>query len=82
MKSYFFSYFFYFAAENSVCEDYITEKLWSLGFNHTIVPIVLQRSIVENILPPNSFIALDDFSHITELVAYLNYLMENEEKYL
>ena len=68
--------------ENSICEDYVTEKLWNQGYSHTVVPIVLKRSIVEPYAPPNSFIAFDDYKTIEEMAKHLNYLMENKEEYL
>lgn len=78
----FSSYFFYFAAENSICEDYITEKLWQNAFEHIVVPIVLRRRVVERLAPPHSFIAVDDFANVRQLANHLKYLMENREAYL
>lgn len=74
-------YYFYLALENSVCRDYITEKLWKHGYQHDIVPIVLKRSIVERYVPPHSFIAIDDFQNVRELANYLIYLMHNASAY-
>ncbi|EFO14276.2 hypothetical protein LOAG_14246 [Loa loa] len=77
MNSQSFIYYFYLAFENSICKDYITEKLWKHGYGHDIIPIVLKRSIVEPYVPPNSFIAIDDFTTIHDLANYLKYLMHN-----
>ena len=77
-----FSYHFYIAFENSVCKDYITEKLWSQGYQRTIIPIVLKRDDVEPFVPPNSFIAADDFEDVKSLAAYLHYLIHNETAYM
>uniref|UniRef100_A0A0K0D126 Fucosyltransferase n=1 Tax=Angiostrongylus cantonensis TaxID=6313 RepID=A0A0K0D126_ANGCA len=79
-------YHFYLAFENSLCKDYITEKLWNQGYQRTIVPIVLkidlyQRSIVERFVPPHSFIAADDFESPKEMAKYLHYLMNNKTAY-
>lgn len=46
------------------------------------MPIVLKRKIVENVLPKNSFIAVDDFSNAKNLANYLTRLANNDEKYL
>ncbi|KHJ90434.1 hypothetical protein OESDEN_09724 [Oesophagostomum dentatum] len=47
------------------------------------VPIVLRRKIYTNIgAPPNSFIAIDDFSSIAEMVKFINNVAANKEKYL
>ncbi|CAJ0606884.1 unnamed protein product [Cylicocyclus nassatus] len=75
-------YHFYLAFENSICKDYVTEKLWKHGYQHEIVPIVLKRSLLDSIVPPNSFIAVDDFDTVTELAAYLSYLMKNKTAYI
>ncbi|VDM93178.1 unnamed protein product, partial [Onchocerca ochengi] len=74
-------YYFYLAFENSICDDYITEKLWKHGYGHDIIPIVLKRSIVERYVPPYSFIAVDDFTTIRDLADYLKYLMHNISAY-
>ncbi|EYB89772.1 hypothetical protein Y032_0228g2893 [Ancylostoma ceylanicum] len=74
-------YHFYIAFENSVCKDYITEKLWNQGYRRDIVPIVMKRAIVEQLVPPKSFIAADDFNTTKELATYLHYLMRNKSAY-
>ncbi|KAK5969092.1 Fucosyl transferase [Trichostrongylus colubriformis] len=74
-------YHFYIAFENSICEDYITEKLWNQGYQRDVVPLVLKRSIVEPFVPPNSFIAVDDFHSTEEMASYLHYLMKNKTAY-
>ncbi|GMR63141.1 hypothetical protein PMAYCL1PPCAC_33336 [Pristionchus mayeri] len=74
-------YHFYLAFENSVCTDYITEKVWNQGYGRDIVPIVLKRSIVANRLPPNSYLAVDDFETLQELAERMSYLMKNKSAY-
>lgn len=69
------------ALENSICQDYITEKLWNQGYSHTVVPIVLKRSLVEPYVPPKSFIAFDDFETVQDLADHLKYLMSNKTAY-
>lgn len=46
-----------------------------------IVPIVLKRSILKNIAPANSFIAIHDFKSIYDLTQYLIYLSHNHTAY-
>ncbi|KAM3717973.1 Alpha-(1,3)-fucosyltransferase [Dirofilaria immitis] len=72
---------FYLAFENSICRDYITEKLFKC-LARLIVPVVLKRSIYEGILPSGSFIAADDFASPRELADYLQYLLNNNTAYL
>ncbi|CAI2341241.1 unnamed protein product [Caenorhabditis sp. 36 PRJEB53466] len=75
-------YHFYVTFENSICQDYVTEKLWKSGYQNTIVPLVMKRSLVEPFVPPNSFIAIDDFKTVKEMGDYLNYLMNNKTAYM
>uniref|UniRef100_A0A914CUZ2 Fucosyltransferase n=1 Tax=Acrobeloides nanus TaxID=290746 RepID=A0A914CUZ2_9BILA len=73
-------HFFILAFENSVCNDYITEKFWRL--KKLIVPIVLNRNIIRDPELQNYFIAASDFSHPSKLAEYLNYLMKNRIEYM
>ncbi|KAL3070437.1 hypothetical protein niasHT_032227 [Heterodera trifolii] len=76
------SHFFYFAFENSVCPQYVTEKFWK-PFRALTVPIVLRRSVLEGLdVPPNAFIAADDFDTVEELADYLTKLRNDTERYL
>lgn len=76
-------YWFYLAFENSECDQYISEKPWhalSLGS----VPIVLgglSPAEYSEVLPPRSFIHVDDFESTEELAEYLKYLMRNPHAY-
>ncbi|VDM77231.1 unnamed protein product [Strongylus vulgaris] len=76
-----FRYHFYIAFENSICKDYVTEKLWNQGYGRDIIPIVLSRAVVEKVVPPRSFIAADDFNDTKGLADYLHYLMKNKTAY-
>ncbi|KAF8375111.1 hypothetical protein PRIPAC_81540 [Pristionchus pacificus] len=64
------SYYFYFAFENTVCRDYVTEKFFHRLLSN-IVPVVLRRQILNGIAPSDSFIAADDFESPEELAAHL-----------
>lgn len=71
---------FYLAFENSICNDYITEKFWRV--KKLIVPIVLKRSLYEPFVPDDSYIAADDFLSLEKLADYLKYLSINRSAYL
>ncbi|EGT37087.1 hypothetical protein CAEBREN_28172 [Caenorhabditis brenneri] len=75
-------YHFYVTFENSICQDYVTEKLWKSGYQNTIIPLVLKRELVAPFVPPYSFIAVDDFKSVKEMGDYLNYLMNNKTAYM
>lgn len=74
-------YWFYLAFENSICKDYVTEKFYESAAQY-VVPIVLKRSLLENLAPSHSFIAVDDFNGTQQLADYLKYLMKNSDAYL
>lgn len=56
-------YLFYFAFENSLCNDYVTEKLYNILY-YPIVPVVLGAANYSTLLPPNSFIDARRFSPV------------------
>ncbi|VDM97398.1 unnamed protein product [Thelazia callipaeda] len=73
--------FFYIAIENAVCKDYITEKYFS-RYQLPSVPIVMRRKIYENLVPPHSYISMDDFESAKFMADYLLSLMSNKTAYL
>ena len=73
-------YKFYLAFENSVCRDYITEKAW-YPLTLDVVPIVLGGGNYSKMLPPNSFIDINNFSSPRQLADYLHMLDQNDSLY-
>ena len=74
-------YKFYLAFENSICDDYITEKSFrTLGYN--LVPVVMGGGNYTRDLPPHSFIDTKEFSSPRHLAQYLHYLSRTPTKYL
>lgn len=76
-------YKFYFALENSLCTEYITEKFWRNALLYGSVPIVFgaAREDYERLAPPNSFIHLSDFDSPEKLRDYLLKLDGNDTLY-
>ena len=77
-------YKFYMAFENAFhCKDYITEKLFVNSLNMGTVPVVYgaTKSDYEAVVPPGSFIFVEDFKTPKVLGDYLNYLDKNESAY-
>ena len=76
---------FYLAFENSLCEDYITEKFWKiLEGRHLVIPIVmggLRMEEYENIAPPNSYIHVRNFTSPKHLAEHLRYVVSNEKAF-
>ncbi|KAL3081741.1 hypothetical protein niasHS_011826 [Heterodera schachtii] len=76
------SHFFYFAFENAVCPNYVTEKFWR-ALRNLIVPIVLSRKVMEEVgIPNGTFIAVDDFNSVKALAEYLKQLQRDKDKYM
>ena len=67
---------FYLAFENSLCTDYVTEKLWrTLGL--PLVPVVMGGVDYSRIAPPRSVIDVNDFPTVKDLADYLIFLDHN-----
>jgi alpha-1,3-fucosyltransferase len=73
-------YKFYFAFENSICTDYITEKFFYI-IRHNIIPVVLGGGNYEYYVPKSGFINVFDFSSAQSLATYLLYLDSNRTAY-
>ncbi|CAF0854568.1 unnamed protein product [Adineta ricciae] len=78
-----FRYKFYLAFENAHCQDYITEKAFFNALAHGSIPIVLGpgKKNYQQILPPNSFIHIDDFQNVTELTDELILISKNLQRF-
>ncbi|KAK3610623.1 hypothetical protein CHS0354_009086 [Potamilus streckersoni] len=74
-------YKFYLSFENTLCEDYATEKAYK-PLGKSTVPVVRGSSNYSSLLPPKSFINTDDFKSIKALGKYLNAVGNNETLYV
>jgi alpha-1,3-fucosyltransferase len=70
------NYKFYLSFENSVCDDYVTEKLFKV-FGMTVIPIVLGGANYSSVAPHKSYIDVNDFGSVEKLAEYLKYLDSN-----
>ncbi|CAF0757326.1 unnamed protein product [Adineta ricciae] len=75
------NYYFYLSFENSLCQDYTTEKFFGI-LRHPIVPVVRGFSNYSTFIPPSGFIDVNDFPDVISLARYLNETRDNREKYL
>ena len=74
-------YKFYLAFENSLCGEYMTEKLWR-SFDLGLVPVVYGGlEAYKSVLPPNSYIDVADFDTPQLLADYLLMLDTNTTLY-
>ena len=74
------NYKFYLAFENSLCEDYITEKFWRC-FELDIIPVVYGLGAYDLYAPNHSFIDVRDFASPKHLADYLLLLDKNNTLY-
>ena len=75
------NYKFYVSFENSLCDDYVTEKL-SHWLDKNIVPVVMGQADYASLTPPHSVINAYFYPEPEYLAAYLNQLMKNDTEYL
>ncbi|XP_014672076.1 PREDICTED: alpha-(1,3)-fucosyltransferase C-like [Priapulus caudatus] len=73
-------YKFYLAFENSVCRDYVTEKLF-LAMNASVVPVVLGGADYRRHLPPRSYIDVRDFASPRDLARHLAEIDGDDARY-
>uniref|UniRef100_A0A182W662 Fucosyltransferase n=1 Tax=Anopheles minimus TaxID=112268 RepID=A0A182W662_9DIPT len=74
-------YWFYLSFENSLCVDYVTEKLYN-ALEHNIVPIVFGGADYDRFMPPGSYINVQDYETVDKLVDYLQHLVNNPSEYV
>lgn len=74
-------YRFYAAFENTLCQDYVTEKVYKV-LDKNMIPLLYGGVNYHHFLPPKSYINVADFASIEELANYLTYLSENVDEYI
>ncbi|XP_043658247.1 alpha-(1,3)-fucosyltransferase C [Drosophila teissieri] len=74
-------YFFYLAFENSLCDDYVTEKLFD-ALQRTVIPVVFGGADYSRILPPHSYIDANRFETVEELAKYMSYVAGDPDLYV
>ncbi|XP_067657669.1 alpha-(1,3)-fucosyltransferase C-like isoform X2 [Haliotis asinina] len=73
-------YKFFFAIENCLCKDYVSEKFWE-ALRRQQVPVVLGGADYQKFAPPHSFINIADFPDMKSLGDYLLKLEKDEQAY-
>ena len=74
-------YKFYLSFENSVCKDYMTEKVFG-WFQKDIITVVRGARNYDELLPNNTYIDAHKFSSIKELGVFLQKLSKNKDEYI
>lgn len=67
---------FYLALENSLCIDYVTEKVYKVR-DYNVVPVVFSGANLTRFLPPRSYIDVNEFKTVKDLANHLKYLSDN-----
>lgn len=75
------TYKFFIAFENSLCDDYITEKVFR-WFEEDIIIVVRGARHYAQYLPKGAYIDADDFTSPADLGKYLTKLGSDEDAYL
>ena len=73
-------YFFYFSFENSLCPEYVTEKLFR-ALRSGVVPVVFGGAHYSKFAPPHSYINAQDFTSPKALAQYLITVSSNPKLY-
>ena len=74
-------YKFYLSFENSLCRDYVTEKLFNL-LQYSIIPVVYGDSqYYRSMLPPKSYIDARNFTTVRELASFLSQVGNDDQLY-
>ena len=73
-------YKFFFLFENTVCTDYVTEKLFNT-LRFSTVPVVLGGADYSHYMPRSGYVDALDFKSPMELANYLTYLDGNATAY-
>ena len=70
-------YKFYLSFENSICDDYITEKYFNI-FKYNVIPVTYSGGKFTEIAPPHSSINVLEYPSVKSLVEYLEKLHKND----
>lgn len=71
------NYKFYLAFENSLCKDYVTEKLFNI-LQYNLIPVVYGMSNYSSFMPPNSYVDVQNFTSVKQLADFLHLVAGDE----
>ncbi|KAM3964387.1 4-galactosyl-N-acetylglucosaminide 3-alpha-L-fucosyltransferase 9 [Aphomia sociella] len=77
-------YLFYLTFENSFCRQYISEKIFQNAYAKGAIPVIMGPSAedCERLLPPNSYLHIDNFDSPKDLAKEMIKISENNETIL
>lgn len=74
-------YKFFLSFENSMCPDYVSEKVFRY-FNHDVIQVVRGGADYDTLLPNDTFINTAKFPDIKTLTEYLTDVGSDQERYI
>ena len=75
-------YKFYLAFENSLCDEYVTEKFFFALNSARVIPVVLGLARYDAYIPSSAYIDVRNFSSPQALASHISYLDRNNSAYL
>jgi len=75
-------YKFYLSFENSLCDEYVTEKFFFALHSARIIPVVLGWARYDHYIPSTGYIDVRNFTSPRQLAEYIDYLDKNTTAYL
>ncbi|KAK7113411.1 alpha-(1,3)-fucosyltransferase C-like [Littorina saxatilis] len=75
------TYFFYLSFENSLCVDYVTEKLFNLYGSADVIPVTRGGVKYDEVFPANTLINTANFKSPRHLANHLHDLMGDLQTY-
>ena len=75
-------YKFYLSFENSLCDEYVTEKFFYALHSARIIPVVLGWARYDHYIPSSAYIDVRNFTSPKALAEYIRYLDGNNTAYL
>ncbi|XP_024947476.1 alpha-(1,3)-fucosyltransferase C isoform X2 [Cephus cinctus] len=73
-------YYFYISFENTLCVDYVTEKLYEI-LKRNVIPVVYGGANYTRFAPPRSYVNVEDFKNAETLAAFLKKLASDPAEY-
>jgi len=70
----------YFAFENSIVDDYVTEKLWG-AFSSGAIPVYYGAPNIKDHIPPGSAVIVNDYPTVDLLVSELMLILNDENHF-
>jgi hypothetical protein len=76
-------YKFYLSFENSLCDNYVSEKVYGVyGGDNMMIPVVRSAPNSASFLPTGTYISTSGFKSPKQLAEYLKEVGSSEEKYI